>query len=382
MTGPIPAFQKTDWLTVALLFAAGLLAAAQFGKISLTLHEFVSLTGLPITTLAILVSVVGLVGLVGGVMAGAVVASLGPRRVLSAALVLGAAMSFAQAVLPPFPIMLGLRVIEGVSHLGLVVAAPPIMAQISSDRDRPIVMSIWAMFFGLSFAIAAVIFPPILGAGGLPLLFALHGAALLVLAFVLVPKLDHSPQHPLKLNPITAHLEAYSNPRTVAPGLGFCFYTVSYVALLTLLPNALSQPELAVSLPIISLLGTLAAGWIARYVSPHWIAVAGFAMAIVGAIGTLFAYLGAEVVLFLAMGVIPGASFAMIPHLNPNPGDQARATGAIAQLGNLGTVTGTPIFALTLSMSGLFGMLLAVMGFSLAGILTVLLLQALVKRKS
>ena len=378
MTSPL----KTDWLTVALLFLAGLFAAAQFGKISLTLPDLAALTNQRLPVLAILVSVVGLVGLVGGVMAGAVVAALGPRRVLLAAFALGAILSLAQALLPPFPILLGLRIFEGISHLGIVVAAPPIMAQVATDKDRPVVMSIWAMFFGVSFALAALIFPTVLASGGLGLLFVLHGVGLAAIGLALAPRLPKMTRAPLDLRPIHAHITAYGDPRTAAPGLGFVFYTICYVALLTLLPNALGQPSLGVTLPLISLIGTLGAGYIARAVPPHQIAVGGFVLAILGAFGLWLAIAGSATVLFLAMGLIPGASFAMIPHLNAEAPAQARATGVIAQMGNVGTVTGTPIFALMLTNGGVPGMLTLVAAFSAVGIAVTLALQALVKRKA
>ncbi len=50
-----------------------------------------------------------------------------------------------------------------------------------------------------------------------------------------------------------------------------------------------------------------------------------------------------------ALGIVQGASFSAIPELNATPEDRARAAGAIAQLGNLGTTTGTPVLAATLA---------------------------------
>ena len=57
--------------------------------------------------------------------------------------------------------------------------------------------------------------------------------------------------------------------------------------------------------------------------------------------------------LFFLLGMVPSASFAMIPHLNHSAPDRARATGCIAQLGNVGTTCGTPAFAVLLVAGGL-----------------------------
>jgi lysozyme family protein len=57
-------------------------------------------------------------------------------------------------------------------------------------------------------------------------------------------------------------------------------------------------------------------------------------------------------VLSAALGIVQGASFASIPELNAGADDRARAAGAVAQLGNLGTTTGTPVLAALLAASG------------------------------
>ena len=62
-----------------------------------------------------------------------------------------------------------------------------------------------------------------------------------------------------------------------------------------------------------------------------------------------------------ALGLVQGASFAAIPQLNPMPEDRARAAGAIAQLGNLGTTTGTPLLAWLVSQAGASGLALFVL---------------------
>jgi len=53
-----------------------------------------------------------------------------------------------------------------------------------------------------------------------------------------------------------------------------------------------------------------------------------------------------------ALGSVQGASFAAIPELNAAAGDRAGAAGAVAQLGNLGTTTGTPVLVALLAQSG------------------------------
>ena len=69
-----------------------------------------------------------------------------------------------------------------------------------------------------------------------------------------------------------------------------------------------------------------------------------------------------------ALGIVQGASFASIPELNATAEDRARAAGAVAQLGNLGTTTGTPILAALMASIGPPGLALAATTLCLLGI--------------
>ena len=77
-------------LTVLAIWAAGLGAAAQFGKISV-LYDLLAVRygDHGAVALGLMVSVVGIVGLIFGTTAGILVARIGPRRAIVAACVLG-----------------------------------------------------------------------------------------------------------------------------------------------------------------------------------------------------------------------------------------------------------------------------------------------------
>ena len=360
--------ERTRWGLVVLIFVGGLLAAAQFGKIALLLPVVAGAFDRPVTSVAFLVSVVGLMGLLLGSMAGGVAAGFGIGRTFLAGLVLGGSVSLAQALMPPLGVFVITRVVEGLAHLALVVSGPPLMAAAANDRDRPLVMGLWAVFFGTSLAISAQIFPGILASGGLPLLFALHGAALLVLAAVLWRWVPRVPMVRVSLNPVAVHRAIYGSIRSMAPGLGFVCYTFLFIAAIAFLPGALNRPALATILPVVTLTSTLAGGALCSRFAPHHVAAVGYAGTALGSVGVALGLPGAVEGCFLAMGLIPGASFAAIPAWNAAPGDRARATGAIAQLGNLGTVTGTPVFALTFAAGGMAALSLLMVTMSVLGL--------------
>lgn len=367
-------------LTVFAIWCAGLGAAAQFGKISVSYDALgAAYADWPGVWIGLMVSIVGLVGLVFGTTAGLLVARIGARRALLAALVAGAVVSGVESLLPPYPVMMLCRVVEGASHLAIVVVGPTVIAQVAQGPRQGAAMTLWSSFFGLTYAVLAWIAPAILEAGGVPLLFRAHAVWMLVFALVLALLLPRDirsrPAEPKGI--LAEHLAIYASPFIAGPATGFVFYTVTYVAVLTLLPGAFGGDwgHLAgVAMPLISIAVSLTFG---VWALGRWPAVAigraGFAVAAVAALalGALWssapAAFAAALVVSAALGVVQGASFASIPQLNAAPQDRARAAGAIAQMGNLGTTTGTPILALVLDKAGGTGLAAFVLVFSALG---------------
>ena len=368
-------------LTVLAIWAAGLGAAAQFGKISVLYEVLASAyPGHDGVGIALMVSVVGLVGLVFGTTAGILVMRIGPRRAMLAALVLGAAVSAVQAAFPPFGVMMASRVLEGVSHLAIVVVGPTAIAAVAPPSRQGLALSLWSTFFGLTYAVLFAVAPPLLAAGGPSALFLAHSGWMLAMAGVLALLMPADPPRPPAVPGgwLRRHLEIYASPRIAAPATGFVCYTVTYVALLTLLPGAVSPgwgQAVGVAMPLVSIAVSLSLGvWLLGLVPAVRVVQAGFAAALVGGAVLVLGWgqgsteLIGALMLAGALGLVQGASFAAIPQLNASAADRAGASGAIAQLGNLGTTTGTPLLALLLVQAGVTGLALFILGFSALGI--------------
>ncbi len=368
---------------ILVLWGAGLGAAAQFGKVSV-LFERIALDypGSGAVLLGLIVSVVGLVGLIFGTTAGLMVQGLGSRRVLVWALGLAALFSALQAPMPPLPLMLALRVAEGFSHLAIVVAAPVMIAQVAPLRFQGLAMTLWSSFFAVSFAITATLGLPLAESYGNGALFLAHAAYMAVFALAvraLLPP-DPPPRLPVLRLPVLLrqHGQIYASAFVAAPALGFCCYTLTYVALLTLLPPMVGggwQAFVAATMPLVSIMVSLTLGvWLLSRFAAVRIVQGGFAVAVLGAVliwacpGWPAAMVAAALLLAASLGVVQGASFAAIPQLNPEAEDRARAAGAVAQLGNLGTTTGTPLLAALIAAQGATGLALFVALPSLAGI--------------
>ncbi|MDG2298710.1 MAG: MFS transporter [Planktomarina sp.] len=369
----------SDWFLILLVFVIGLNAAAQVIKISLTLHPLSIEFNRSLPEISILVSLVGLISILFGLVTGNIVAAFGARRVMLIALLIGALTSLLEALLPQFLLMSILRLIEGFSHLALVVAAPAMLARVANDRDRPIAMALWAMFFGMAFAIGTVVIPKLLAWGGLQLLFASHGFFLLILTLLLAWRAPYSKKMPLNLKFLSTHFTTYSTPELCTPGLGFVFYTFIYVAFLTFLPDVVSHQSWQFWLPLLSLTATLLAGWLARFLNVLTISLIGFSMIVAGGFAVLANFELAIWIMFIGLGLVPAAQFAMIPVLNVSEADRAIAAGAIAQMGNIGTASGTPVFAILMVWGGPNFLLLSILIAAGTGFLTVFLLSLYLK---
>ncbi|CAN1569175.1 ProP Permeases of the major facilitator superfamily [Paracoccaceae bacterium] len=360
--------RTSPMILVVLLWCAGLGAAAQFGKISIlfeTLRASYGANGE--VALGLVVSIVGMVGLIFGTTAGLLVARIGPRRAIVAALLAGAAMSALQSLMPAYPLMLASRIVEGASHLAIVVVGPTMIATLAPEARRPLAMTLWSSFFGVTYTVLALIGPYATPTG----LFLGHAAYMSALAAILAATLPPDPRRPPAPlgNLLKQHAEIYASPRLAAPAMGFCCYTFLYVAVLTLLPPetpATQRALIAAGMPLVSIAVSLTLGVrLLRHISAVRLVQWGYAAAVPGFLllwalwGNGAGMVAGGFLLSAALGIVQGASFSSIPELNQTPEDRARAAGAVAQLGNLGTTTGTPVLAAILASAGPAGLAVA-----------------------
>ena len=178
---------------------------------------------------------------------------------------------------------------------------------------------------------------------------------------------------------LSTHFTTYSTPELCTPGLGFVFYTFIYVAFLTFLPDVVSHQSWQFWLPLLSLTATLLAGWLARFLNVLTISLIGFSMIVAGGFAVLANFELAIWIMFIGLGLVPAAQFAMIPVLNVSEADRAIAAGAIAQMGNIGTASGTPVFAILMVWGGPNFLLLSILIAAGTGFLTVFLLSRYLK---
>lgn len=355
-------------IVVILLWCAGLGAAAQFSKISLVFADLEALytSGTASPLFGFILSIISFLGIVFGLTAGLIVARVGFRKMLLGGLLLGAGIALIEAALPPLPVMMGLRLIEGASHLIITVAAPTLIAQVAAARFVPLAMTLWSTFFGVAYALTAWLGAPLVAAYGIPSLFYAHAGWMILMAVLLwvaLPKVEDTDTAPIK-NLLRQHIIVYTNPATSAPALAWLCYTLTFVSLLAVLPPFIdeSQRTLTVGLmPLAGIATSMTLGVVLlRFLSPVTVVVIGFAAS--AAVVALFIVAPANpilcVALFATLGLVQGANFAAIPALNASATDRAHANGAVAQMGNLGNTFGTPIVLGMITVMGFGGIVL------------------------
>jgi len=351
---------------ILVLWFSGLGAAAQFAKVGLVLPELADMYSGSATSLGFLVSSISFVGAILGLFAGSLAAKIGLRKLLLVGLVLGSAVSLLQSIGLPVLILLASRIVEGISHLAIVVSAPTLIALNSSDRMRAAAMTLWGSFFGVSYALTAWIGLPLVAEHGVNTLFFTHGAlmaavALLVVAIVPTRKTvdEENAAFSMSLSTIfKQHKDAWSSAYVAAPAMGWLFYTLTYVALLTLLPGMMpveSRSFTATVLPLASILSTLTLGvLLLQWLSAVVVIQTGFIAAIFMAVLLVFIPQTPwpAIAMFAALGLMQGATFAAVPQLNPSASQQALSNGTLAQAGNVGNALGTPLLLMLLAVGG------------------------------
>lgn len=359
---------RRNTILIITLWVAGLLAGAQFAKVSVLLPEFRALYPTHGEQTAWLLTLVSIVGAVFGGLAGSFANRVGPKRFLVASLFAAGGLSFWQSTYPPFAIMAMSRILEGITHLGIVVTAPALMAQISSTKWRSATMALWSTFFGVSFAIFAWFGIPLLDDLKVSGLFQLHGMCLVLIAGLIFGLLQRSSEEDSEPEPTRVSqalaLAAYKDLRVIWPGVAWLFYTLTFLALLTILPSQMPselRPPMTTAMSLVGIGTSLLVVPILllRLKAPTVVLIGFILAALITALGSELGILVLAVSLFAILGMVQGATFAAVAELNHSTAKRTLGYGFMAQTGNLGNLIGTPFLLFALNTSGSKALLLS-----------------------
>ncbi|SNR86622.1 MFS transporter [Puniceibacterium sediminis] len=361
-----------SWVTVLLLWTAGISAAMQFAKMSIGFDAFQSELSTGSSVVSELLAACGIFGLIFGVAGASITARMGLRKMLLGSLVLASMLSLIQAVSPPISIFYITRLLEGATNLFIVVAAPALIVRYAPARRISSALALWGTFYGVAFGVAGSTGPTLIAAGGTPVMLATHAALTIVVALLLWtrpisdPDPDHAGSTDTSDDPASVRLlrlvrrmladnfRAIRHRSTLLPGLIFLFHSSIYLGLLIFVPLMAPTPQvqqlLHVGMPLISILTTLAMGPLANGVlSSSAVLSVGFPSLVVlslaltqADIDPIYALTGLS--LMAISGLMQGSIFILPPLLARKHGDDALAFGLIAQLGSLGSIIGPVAF--------------------------------------
>ncbi|HEV7372428.1 MFS transporter [Arenibaculum sp.] len=353
---------RTDWREIWALYAAGVTAAYQFGKVAVVAGELRAELGLTLAGIGWAVSLVNLLGVGLGAAAGAWADRIGTRRALVLGLAATALAGAAQAAAPDAALLLAARAVEGLGYLVVVVAAPTLIARRAADGDRVAALALWATFVPVGFALANALSGLLAGPLGWRGLFLLDAALPAAAAAGVLLAVAGTPPAAVRV-PGTA---IYREPGPVWLGLGFCCYTLGLQAFLAFLPVRLVEAEgldlavagtVAGSAAAASVAGTVAAGALmARGLGLPALAAAGLlgsalaSAAVHLPAGAPAAVVGAVAFMIMA-GLVPAVVFAGLPRVAA-PAAIGPANGLIVQTGNLGSLLGPPAVAAWVGVLG------------------------------
>lgn len=346
----------TDWRAVAIVVAAGVIAALQVGKGIIALPMLRLDFALGLAAAGWVISIFAFLGVFLGIPAGMAVNRFGDRLTCLlglAVLVIGGLMS---ALAGSYGFLLAGRTIEGIGFLLTTVAAPALLRRIVTASDRDFVFGLWSTYMPAGMALALIC-----GAGlaGWRVFWLVNaGLVLLTLmaAALIIARDDDKAGEPwakLVRDAWTTYTAA--GPMLVA--LVFTLYSLLYFALASFLPILLGE-RLQVSSAWAGLLsalviaanipGNLAAGvLLGRNLVARWtlMAISALVMGLAG-IAIFLLPLPAFVILLLCVifsgvgGLLPATAMTTAPLLVPEPRLTPMSLGLIVQGSNLGQVVG------------------------------------------
>lgn len=220
------------WPTIFLLWLAGVLAAAQLGKMAALMPAIRADLGLTLAGAGLMISLIEAGGASLGTVAGILAARFSSRAVLATGSTLIAVAGIAAAVAPDVALLYTARLVESIGYLMVVIAAPSLIAM-TAGRDSAAALALWSTFVPVGIAAGTIL--------------SGFGASLidwrLVLAFWAIAVLVTLPRT-FRLPAMAEHRQTGFAVPPVAVwtlAIGFGFYTTLEVGVLGMLPAYLSD---------------------------------------------------------------------------------------------------------------------------------------------
>jgi MFS family permease len=297
---------------------------------------------------------------------------LGHRRLILFGTTVSLITSLVGGTVSSVEVLLGLRVLEGLGFICVVVAIPPLVVRVAAPADQRIALAAWSTYMpagaGVMMLIAALVLQALSWRWVWWIAAAASGLMLLALLFRTVRRHELDPVVAPR-RPILAEMaEVATSGGPLAIGICFGAYSCCWFAVVGFLPT-LQVERLHFSLEtaaivttivtMVNVLGNVAAGWLLQRQVPRVIIIVGATLSMAVCASAIFmdgvpdlARLALAGLYSAVIGVVPGCLFTAIPGHAPRRQLVGAATGLLMQVSNFGALIGPPITAALVSAGG------------------------------
>jgi cyanate permease len=336
---------------------AGVVAAAQIGGAAAALPVLQEDFGLSSATAAWYLSTVSALGAAGGALLGWLGQTLGFGRQVRLGLAAIVVADLGGAVVDSLAGLLVARGAEGLGLVLVILAAPPLLSEVSAPAHRRLVAGAWGAYMPVGSGLAALLVPPAIG------LVGWRGASVAdacLAAGVLLVVARWLPSAAMRGRAsVGGLLGAFRSPSVLVITVVFGLYAAQYLAVVGLFPAALVADE-GLSVAAAGLVGAvvflvnapgnlLGAYLLHRGVPLSWVIPAGCA----GMAATVWGVLDpalpltvrvASAIAFSAVaGLVPSALFAGLAAVSAGTDSAGAAIGLLTQGSAVGQLLGPPV---------------------------------------
>jgi cyanate permease len=337
---------------------AGVVAAAQIGGAAAALPVLQEDFGLSSATAAWYLSTVSALGASGGVLLGWLGQTLGFGRQVRLGLAAIVAADLGGAVVDSLTGLLVARVGEGLGLVMVILAAPPLLSEVSAPTHRRLVAGTWGAYMPVGAGLAALLVPPAIGLvgwRGASVADACLAAGVLLVVLRWVP----SAAAVRGRASVGGLLGAFRSPSVVIITAVFGLYAAQYLAVVGLLPAALVEGA-GLSVAAAGLVGAgvflvnapanlLGAYLLHRGAPLRWVITAGCAGMAVTVWGVLdpalplILRIASAIAFSFIAGLVPSALFAGLAAVSAGTDSAGAAIGLVTQGSAVGQLLGPPL---------------------------------------
>ena len=347
----------TSWSAVAGLMGAVVVAAAQIGGAAAALPVLEEEFGLSSATAAWYLSTVSALGAAGGALLGWLGQTLGFGRQVRLGLLAIVVADLGGAVVDSLAGLLLARVGEGLGLVMVILAAPPLLSEVSAPAHRRLVAGGWGAYMPVGSGLAALLVPPLIGWVGW------RGASVAdacLAAAVLLAVLRWTPSGAARRRASVAGLLGAVRSRSVLVITAvFGLYSAQYLAVVGLLPARLvSGAGLSVAAAglvgavvfLVNAPGNLLGAYLLHRGAPLRrivpVGCAGMAVTVWGVLDPALPValrVGSAIAFSFVAGLVPSALFAGLAAVSAGTGSAGAAIGLQTQGSAVGQLLGPPL---------------------------------------